>query len=223
MIERLWSDYWPLFHQVKGASARTFRRPAFQLDLMNCRDSPVRLQSCLPNRIEPWRPGLLHGVGAGLDVNFVHNDHRTILMSLWIPGMIAERGCEHHHLVLADGHLLEAVELWPTAEADVHHTLRCQCDTVFKYLVGLQCNALSCLAGIAQSANRRAGANLRSLMLRQWWIVTHSREPRFFILVVNTWPGMLKQLFIQPQYYWKYRKWAEFICNKVIRTKLFDG
>ena len=30
-------------------------------------------------------------------------------------------------------------------------------------------------------------------------------------------------IIIQPQYYRKYQKWAEFICNKVIRTKLFDG
>ena len=32
------------------------------------------------------------------------------------------------------------------------------------------------------------------------------------------------QTIIHPtQYYRKYQKWAEFICNKVIRTKLFDG
>ena len=55
-------------------------------------------------------------------LNIVFANNEQWIKSLCQPGMLAERGCEDHDLVLAGGHLLEAVDLVPAAGvAGVHH------------------------------------------------------------------------------------------------------
>ena len=169
MIERLWSDYWPLFHQVKGASARTFRRPAFQLDLMNCRDSPVRLQSCLPNRIEdgtlaPWSPSRCRGrAGCKLCSQWALDNINEFMITwdvcrewLWAPPYCTSR-CILNHVYCTNRCILNHVycrTLTSILLRQIFIGSFVKCSTVFSW-IAMQC----IVSSQSQSANRRAGAN----------------------------------------------------------------
>ena len=110
MIERLWSDYWPLFHQVKGPSARIFCRPALQLDIFNCRDSPWPHEIAkVAARIEdgilaPWSPSRCQGrAGCKLCSQWALDNINEFMITwdvyrewLWAPPYCASRCILNH-------------------------------------------------------------------------------------------------------------------------------
>ena len=170
MIE--WSDYWPLFHQVKGPSARIFCRPALQLDIFNCRDSPWPHEIAkVAARIEdgilaPWSPSRCRGrAGCKLCSQWALDNINEFMITwdvcrewLWAPPYCTSR-CILNHVYCTSRCILNPVYCRTLTSILLRQMFIgsfVKCSTDFSW-IAIQC----IVSSQSQSANRRAGANKR--------------------------------------------------------------